>query len=45
MEDNQKVEKIGGVVSQAPAFGPGHDKIWAQWALDIVSKNMLENVW
>jgi hypothetical protein len=27
MEDNQKVEKIGGVVSQAPAFGPGHDKI------------------
>jgi hypothetical protein len=24
-----------------PTFGPEHDKMWARWALDILSKSML----
>jgi len=42
--NNQNVEKIGQVANQAFAFGLEHDKIQARWALDIVSKSMLENV-
>jgi hypothetical protein len=43
-KDNQKVGKIGRVISQAITIGPEHDKIRAQWALDVLSKNMLENL-
>jgi hypothetical protein len=28
-EDNQKAKKIGQDISQTPALGPKHDKIWA----------------
>jgi hypothetical protein len=28
-----------------PTFGPKHDKIQARWALNILSKNLLEKVW
>ncbi len=43
--NNQNVGKIGQVANQAFAFGLEHDKIQAWWALDILSKSMLENVW
>jgi hypothetical protein len=43
-EDNQKARKIGQIISQAPALGLEHDKIWAQWASNILSKNMLKRI-
>jgi len=36
-EANRKPRKIGRVVSQLAALGSKHDKIQAQWALDIPS--------
>jgi hypothetical protein len=36
-EDNRKVGKIGQTISQALTIGPKHDKIWAQWASDVMS--------
>jgi hypothetical protein len=44
-EDNRKVGKTSWIVSKAFALGPKHDKIWAQWASNISSKNMSERVW
>jgi hypothetical protein len=44
-EYNWKVKKISGVVSLMPTPNPEHDKIWAQWALDVLLENMLERVW
>jgi hypothetical protein len=44
-ENNQKVGKINWVVNQMPIIGPKHDKILAQWALDILFESMLERVW
>jgi hypothetical protein len=44
-EANWKLEKIGQIVSQTPTPGLEDDKIWTWWALDILSKNMLEKVW
>jgi hypothetical protein len=32
------------VVNQVPIVGLEHDKILAQWALDILFENMLEKV-
>jgi hypothetical protein len=43
-EDNQKVRKIGQVINQTSTQGLEHDKIWAQWASSIPSKNMLMRV-
>jgi hypothetical protein len=43
-EVSQKPKKIGQIVSQTPALGPKHDKIWAQWASNILSKSMLKRV-
>jgi hypothetical protein len=40
-EISQKPRKISGIVSQTPTFKPEHDKIWAQWALDVPSESML----
>jgi hypothetical protein len=36
-EDNQKIGKTSQVVSQALTIGPEHDKIWAQWASNVLS--------
>jgi hypothetical protein len=44
-EDNQKVGETNWTVNQAPTLRPKHDKIWAQWVLDILLENMLEKVW
>ncbi len=44
-EDNQKAKKIGQIVNQVITLEPKHDKIWTWWALDIMSRNMLEKVW
>jgi hypothetical protein len=44
-EDNRKVGKISWIVNQAPTLGPKHDKIWAWWASDVSSKNMLKMAW
>ncbi len=40
------IERLGILVklNQAPALGPKHDKIRAQWASRILSKNMLKKV-
>jgi len=43
-EGNKKSMKIGQNINQAPTPRPEHDKIWAQWALNIPSENMLENL-
>ncbi len=43
--DNLKAKKIGQIVNQAFTLESKHDKIWAQWILDIMSKNMLEIFW
>jgi len=43
-EVNRKLEKINRIVNQALAPRPKHDRIRAQWALDILSKSMLERV-
>jgi hypothetical protein len=32
-------------VNQVITLEPKHDKIWTWWALDIMSRNMLEKVW
>jgi len=37
-ENNQMVGKINQIISQMPTFGPKHDKIQAQWALNILSE-------
>jgi hypothetical protein len=37
-EDNRKARKTNRVVNQLPTLGLEHDKIQAQWALDILSK-------
>jgi hypothetical protein len=42
--DNWKGMKIGRTIHQVPTLGPKHDKIWAQWVLDIPSNNILEKV-
>jgi hypothetical protein len=39
-ENNQKANQT---ISQAPALGPKHDKIRAQWVLNILSKSMLRD--
>jgi len=44
-ENNQNIGKTSWVVSQTPTPKPEHDKIQAQWALNIPSKSMLERVW
>jgi len=44
-EDNQKLKKIGWIVSQTFAPRPKHDKIQARWALNISLESMLEKVW
>ncbi len=44
-KNNWNVRKIDWVVSQALALGPEHDKIRAQWALDVLLESMLERVW
>jgi len=41
-EDNQKARKIGRGISHKFTLGLEHDKIRAQWASNIMSKNMLE---
>jgi hypothetical protein len=43
-ETNQKVGKTSCVVSQTPSPRPKHDKIRAQWVLDVSLENMLERV-
>ncbi len=43
-EDHQKARKTGRVVSQVPTFELEHNKIWAQKALNVLLKNMLERV-
>jgi hypothetical protein len=43
-EINRKPKKIGRAVNETHAPKLEHDKIWAQWALDIMSKSMLERV-
>jgi hypothetical protein len=43
-ENNRKAKKINRAISQVPAPRPEHDKIWAQWAFDVLLKNMLERV-
>ncbi len=37
-ENNQMVGKINQIISQTPTLGPKHDKIQAQWALNILSE-------
>jgi hypothetical protein len=37
-EDNQKAGKTSQTVNQALALGPKHDKIRAQWAIDVSRK-------
>jgi hypothetical protein len=44
-EVGQKLRKISQIVSQTPTLALEHDKIWARWALNIMSKNMLGKVW
>ncbi len=44
-EITKKAKKIGWVVSKTFALKPKHDKIWTQWALNILSKHMLKTVW
>ncbi len=43
-EDNQKVGKTSQVVSQVPMLRLEHDKIWAWWAWNVLSKNIMEMV-
>lgn len=43
-ESSQRAKKIDRVINQAPAHGPKHDEIQAQWVLDISSKSMLVRV-
>jgi hypothetical protein len=42
---NWKLGKIGQIISQTSTFGPKCDRIWAQWALNILWKNMLKTTW
>jgi hypothetical protein len=44
-ETSQKFRKIGWIVNQAPALGPKHDIIRAQWISNILWENMLKRVW
>ncbi len=44
-EKNWKVVKIGQAINQTPTPWPKHDKFWARWALDILSKSMFKKVW
>jgi hypothetical protein len=41
-EDNRKVGKVGWPINQMHASMSKHDKIWEQWVLNTMSKNMLE---
>jgi hypothetical protein len=43
--NNWKVGKSNQAISQTPALGLGHDTIQTRWALNILSKSMLEKVW
>jgi len=43
-EANRKPRKVGRVVSQSATLGSKHDKIQAQWALDIPLESMLEKI-
>jgi hypothetical protein len=43
-ENNQKAKKIGRNVSQTPTLTVKHDKMQAQWALEVPLKSMLERV-
>jgi len=43
-QNNQKVRKDGRAISEMFAPWLEHDKIQAQWASGILSKNMLKNV-
>jgi hypothetical protein len=42
-ENNQKARKTSWTISQTLTPRLEHDKIWTQWALDILLENMLEN--
>ncbi len=44
-ENNWKVGKTSWTINQAPGPKPKHDKTWAQWASNGLSKSMLERVW
>jgi hypothetical protein len=44
-EKHWKVGKIGHTITQVPALGLKHDKIWTQWASNVPLENMLEKVW
>jgi hypothetical protein len=43
-KNNQKVGNTSRIISQTPTLGLEHDKVWAQWASDIISESMLERV-
>jgi len=43
-EINRKPKKIGQAVNETPTPKLEHDKIWARWASDKMSKSMLERV-
>jgi hypothetical protein len=43
-EDNQNIRKTSQIVNQTPTPKLEHDKIEAQWALNIPLKSMLERV-
>jgi len=44
-ENNPKVGKIGWVINQMPTPRLKHDKIQAQWALNVPLESMFEKVW
>ncbi len=44
-EDNRKARKTSWAINQMPTFGLENDKIWTLWALDVLLKNMLNNIW
>ncbi len=44
-EVSWKLRKVGQIVSQAPALGPKHDKIWTRWVSHFPLESMLERVW
>jgi hypothetical protein len=43
-EDDQKLGKIGQIISQVPTLVPKHDKIRARWVSNIPSECILEMV-
>jgi hypothetical protein len=44
-EDNWKAGKISQIINQVPTLGSEHDKIWTQWASNVLLKNMLKQIW